>query len=69
LIEEITKEIRESIQTKEKLISNIPLIIEVAEDIADVIKKGGKVIFCGNGGSAADSQHIVAEFIGKFQKK
>ena len=68
MIEEITKEIRESIQTKEKLIANIPLIIEVAEEIADAIKNGGKVIFCGNGGSAADSQHIVGEFLGKFQK-
>ena len=33
------------------------------------ILKGGKIIFCGNGGSAADSQHFAAEFIGRFKFK
>ena len=45
-------------------------ILKISNDIADVIqvvqkklKKGGKILFCGNGGSAADAQHLVAEFI------
>jgi len=69
LKEEITKEIDESIETKRKLKLQTSLILEIAENVADSIKNGGKTIFFGNGGSAADSQHIAAEFIGKFQKK
>jgi D-sedoheptulose 7-phosphate isomerase len=36
--------------------------------IADSLRRGGKVMFCGNGGSAADSQHLAAEFTGRFIK-
>jgi D-sedoheptulose 7-phosphate isomerase len=35
----------------------------------DTYKKGGKILVCGNGGSAADSQHLAAEFVGRFQKE
>lgn len=66
LIEEITKEINESIQVKKELISQARLIEEIANDIIRSLRKNGKVILCGNGGSAADSQHIAAELIGKF---
>ena len=38
----------------------------VAEACADAIAAGGKVMFCGNGGSAADSQHLAAELVGKL---
>lgn len=48
-------------------------ILEQIERIGTVIKealaKGNKVLFCGNGGSAADSQHLAAEFVGRFQKE
>ena len=48
-------------------------ILKQIETIATVIKKalveGHKVLFCGNGGSAADSQHLAAEFVGRFQKE
>lgn len=48
-------------------------ILEQIERISKVIKKalanGNKVLFCGNGGSAADSQHLAAEFVGRFQKE
>lgn len=36
--------------------------------ITDSLRRGGKVMFCGNGGSAADSQHLAAEFTGRFIK-
>ncbi len=49
---------------------------EITQQVADaaaIIKKalagGHKVLFCGNGGSAADSQHLAAEFVGRFQKE
>ena len=48
-------------------------ILEQIERVAEVVKKaladGHKVLFCGNGGSAADSQHLAAEFVGRFQKE
>ena len=39
-----------------------------AQSIIHCIKSGGKVMFCGNGGSAADSQHLAAELIGRYRK-
>ena len=42
---------------------------QIAEKIAQTLKAGGKILLCGNGGSAADSQHIAAEFIGRFKKE
>ena len=40
-----------------------------AELIRDSLEKGGKILFCGNGGSAADAQHLTAELVGKFQRE
>lgn len=48
-------------------------ILAQVERVATVVKaalaNGKKVLFCGNGGSAADSQHLAAEFVGRFQKE
>jgi len=44
------------------------LINEMAKIITDSLKSGKKMLICGNGGSAADAQHIAAEFVGKFYK-
>jgi D-sedoheptulose 7-phosphate isomerase len=61
--------IRDSVQIKEKIGKfHIDKIIDVANLIVDCYKNNGKVILFGNGGSAADSQHIAAELIGRFQK-
>lgn len=43
-----------------------PTLIEAAEKIAASLKDGGKVLFCGNGGSAADAQHLAAELLGRY---
>ena len=48
---------------------NSPAIEEIASIFILSLKSKGKIIFCGNGGSAADSQHLVAEFVGRFQKE
>jgi len=59
----------ESIQIKEELMrTNIVQIIEIADLIIDCLKKNGKVLLFGNGGSASDCQHIAAELIGRFKK-
>lgn len=41
----------------------------VAGEVKAALARGNKVMFCGNGGSAADSQHLAAEFVGRFQKE
>ena len=41
---------------------------KAAQMITEALRQGGKVFFCGNGGSAADSQHLAAELIGRFKK-
>lgn len=52
-----------------KLGDLIPQINLVAEELKDCIKRGGKILIMGNGGSAADSQHIAAEIVGRFKKE
>ncbi len=46
---------------------NAKLIIDIAGYIAASLVKGGKVLICGNGGSAADAQHMAAELVGRFR--
>ena len=60
----------ESIKAKEALLKDCPgVIVKIVNLIVDSIKNGGKVIIFGNGGSAADSQHIAAELVGRFKKE
>ena len=59
----------ESIHVKEELLRTaIGQIVEVTELTIECLKKGGKVILFGNGGSASDSQHIAAELVGRFKR-
>jgi D-sedoheptulose 7-phosphate isomerase len=61
--------IQASIDVKHKLLSD-PFLLTTIENIVDEIieslNNGGKILFCGNGGSAADAQHIAAELSGRF---
>ena len=43
-----------------------PVIVQAASAICDCLRNGGKLLFFGNGGSAADAQHLAAEFVGRF---
>lgn len=59
----------ESIHVKEELLrTELGRIVEISELIIAALRKNGKVIIFGNGGSAADSQHIAAELVGRFKK-
>ncbi len=59
---------RESIRVKEELLgSQIEVIVRIVEEIVKALKDGGKIIFFGNGGSAADAQHLAAELVGRFK--
>lgn len=60
--------IEESIAVKQSLFAQTAEIEKAAELIVESLKKGGKIYLFGNGGSAADSQHIAAELVGKFEK-
>jgi D-sedoheptulose 7-phosphate isomerase len=69
----MTKEIREainqSIQLKSLILSNeaiLEIVAEAADIITRALKSGHRVLFCGNGGSAADAQHLAAELSGRF---
>lgn len=65
----ITSILRKSIATKESVLADADLLqrIEAATTaIVDAFAAGNKVLFCGNGGSAADAQHLSAEFSGRF---
>jgi D-sedoheptulose 7-phosphate isomerase len=65
----VAQQISESITVKEAMLSDQALIAQV-EEVADLIVKtyrnGGKVLIAGNGGSAADAQHIAAELVSRF---
>jgi len=66
LKESIVRSIEESIAVSELLKSEAERIAAAAEMIIESIGNDGKVILFGNGGSAADAQHIAAEFTGKY---
>lgn len=68
-MEKIISAIENSIAVKRKILKDkklIEIIKTVAEEIVNAFKKDGKVLFCGNGGSAADAQHLAAELSGRF---
>ncbi len=44
-------------------------VMDIAGDILELLQKGGQIFLCGNGGSAADAQHIATEFISRFYKE
>ena len=68
-MEKIKSIIQASMDTKQQVLQNTELLATI-EKVVDIInnafKKGNRVYFCGNGGSAADAQHLAAEFSGRF---
>lgn len=65
----VKQRIQESVDTKNKILNDSSLlnnIESIAQIIIEKIKGGGSVYFCGNGGSAADAQHLAAELSGRF---
>ncbi len=68
-MEKIKKIIQASIETKQQMLQD-PVLLATIEKTVEVMvsafKNGKRVYFCGNGGSAADAQHLAAEFSGRF---
>jgi D-sedoheptulose 7-phosphate isomerase len=63
----VNETIDDSIRAKEQLKKQNQIIYKIGILISKCINKGGKVFFFGNGGSAADAQHISAELVGRYQ--
>ncbi len=65
----IIRSIESSISTKQQILAN-PQLIETIQAVAEVmvnaLKSGKRILWCGNGGSAADAQHLAAELSGRF---
>jgi D-sedoheptulose 7-phosphate isomerase len=68
-IELVRKHLAESAAVKQRLAQSAaaPVIVEAAGRLAERVSRGGKIMLCGNGGSAADSQHIAAEFTSRLR--
>lgn len=64
---EISNYINESIDVKKNLLEQVEIIQKVTNLILIALKNGNKILICGNGGSAADSQHFAAELIGRYK--
>ena len=65
----ITQSIQEGIRLKENILNNRQMLTDietVGNLIVQALRQGHKVLLCGNGGSAADAQHIAAELVGRF---
>ena len=67
--ETIQNRIEEHVAAAKALESDAGTIERIADLIASSIEGGGKIMLCGNGGSAADAQHVAAEFVGRFEKE
>jgi D-sedoheptulose 7-phosphate isomerase len=66
--EQIREEILASIRVKERMMdTQSDVIAEISQVMIDALNKGKKILFCGNGGSAADAQHLAAELVSKFK--
>lgn len=57
---------RESVAVVAAIADDFTVLEQIASHMASCLKVGGTLYFCGNGGSAADAQHIAAEFVGRF---
>ena len=66
----ITRHFHDSIETKQRVVAALtPHIATASHAMVDCLKSGGKILACGNGGSAGDSQHFAAELVGRFERE
>ena len=65
----LTAQIRESAATLAALADHEAVLRSIADRLASCLDAGGTLYLCGNGGSAADAQHVAAEFVGRFLRE
>lgn len=68
-IDKIKDHLKTSADIKYKLSESVSDIVNAVDCLIDSLQSEGKVLLCGNGGSAADSQHIAAELVGRFKRE
>jgi len=61
--------LNEHIEVAKKIDKLLPLVEKAGKICVETLRNGGKILLCGNGGSAADAQHIAAELSGRFKKE
>jgi D-sedoheptulose 7-phosphate isomerase len=61
--------LQEAVASFQGVVLVAPLVDQASDIIASALERGSKVIFCGNGGSAADAQHLAAEFLGRYMRE
>lgn len=68
--ERVAAAIEESIAVQQQVLSGLlDEIVTAADWVTATFRAGGKLLLCGNGGSAADCQHLAAEFVGRFEQE
>ena len=68
--DKIARNFRDSIETKQRVGAALtPRIAAASHAMVECLKNGGKILACGNGGSAGDSQHFAAELVGRFERE
>jgi len=68
-MDKLKKCLNEHIETAKRMQNLLPLIKDAADICIKALKNQNKIMLCGNGGSAADAQHIAAELSGRFKKE
>ena len=63
------KAIRDHLEVAAQLESQLSVLQEIGLALTAALRGGGKILWCGNGGSAADSQHLAAELVGRFRRE
>lgn len=64
----VVRQIEESMQLKEGLRAEAKTLVAIADQLVQALRRGNKVLLFGNGGSAADAQHIACELAGRFSR-
>ena len=67
-LQRISHHFAASIEAKQRTLETMgPRIVQAAQSMAERLRQGGKILACGNGGSAADAQHFAAELVNRFE--
>jgi len=67
-LQRIEQHFNASIEAKRRTLETLgPRIVQAAQRMAEQLRQGGKILVCGNGGSAADAQHFAAELVNRFE--
>jgi D-sedoheptulose 7-phosphate isomerase len=67
-VRDIRRHLDEHLRTIRSLESQLPVIVSICEHFINCLARGGRVFWVGNGGSAADCQHLASELVGRFER-